>query len=170
MSLKKWIATRWIPPGARAATTYRVYLTFLKSLLETRDISTDENAKRELENASAKLGEQLAKEIRDAFNLKDTIIDAVDAWKIGCVASGIKARVLKEGDAYIFHHPVCPMHRYFTEKGMVPCSTLCLPTVTAIAKTICPECDVEIIHGGDLESTCIKSIKPGKPTHVEDGP
>ena len=158
MSLMKWIACRWIPPWIRADTSYRTYFAFLQSLIEQGDIENDEEFKRMLETAAWGVGVKLAEEVRSTFKLGNTIKDAVDAWKIGCVASGFKFSVEIEGDKYIFHHHICPMHKYFTARGIIPCESMCIPTVTAIARTICPDCDVEVIRNGDLKSTCIKAI------------
>ncbi len=160
MSLMRWIACRWIPPGAKAATSLRMYHEFLEALVDGKDIDSDETLRNRIVDAAAELGDSLAGEVRDTFNLGDSITDAVDAWKIGCVAGGVKYRVVKEGDKYVFHHPVCPMHAYFTERGIVPCEHLCMPTVIRIAESICPGCEVEIIRKGSLESTCIKAIRP----------
>jgi hypothetical protein len=137
-----------------------MYFSFLQSLLEQGDLENDEEFRRKIEAVSSDVGVKLAEQVRSTFKLGDSIIDAVDAWKIGCVAAGFKFRVEKEGERYTFHHLICPMHKFFTKRGIVPCKTLCLPTVAAIARTICPDCDVEIIREGDLETTCIKAIKP----------
>ena len=160
MGLLRWIACRWIPPGAKASTTARLYFTFLKSLTEGKDLDRDDAAMHEITSAAAKVGVQLADELRDTFKLGSSIMDAVDAWKIGCVAANLKFRVEKDGGKYIFHHPRCPMHEYFTGRGIVPCAHLCLPMVVSIAQTICPDCEVEVVRDGTLEATCIKLIKP----------
>ncbi len=136
-----------------------MYLAYLESLLAQGDIENDAAFREMVRQAASDMGVKLATEVRDAFGIGNSIEDAVDAWKIGCVAAGVKYRVEKEGDSYVFHHPVCPMHEYFTQRGIVPCENLCLPTVEAIARTICPVCEVEVVHQGDLTSTCIKAIR-----------
>jgi hypothetical protein len=160
MGLLRWIACRWIPPGAKASTTARLYFEFLKSLVENKNLDEDDPILDEISAAAAKVGEKLAFELAETFKLGNTITDAVDAWKIGCVAANLKFRVERDGDKYIFHHPHCPMHAYFTVRGIVPCNHLCLPMVKSIAETICLDCEVEFVREGTIESTCIKLIKP----------
>ncbi len=163
MGLLRWIACRWIPAGAKAKTTSHLYFTFLESLIEGKNLDEDESARLEIDDAASNVGKQLAGELRETFHLGDSIPDAVDAWKIGCVAADLKFRVEKDGDKYLFHHPHCPMHEYFTSRGIVPCKHLCIPMVTSIAESICPDCEVEVVREGSLETTCIKLIKPRHP-------
>jgi hypothetical protein len=136
-----------------------MYLAFLQALLEQGDVEKDPKFRAMVESSASKVGVKLADDVRKAFKLGDSLQDAIDSWRIGCVTAGIKFTVRKEGDTFIFDHPYCPMHEYFTSKGIVPCSTLCLPMVETIAKEICPNCEVEIVQPGDLQRTCIKALK-----------
>jgi len=162
----RWIACRWIPPWIRADASYRLYLSFLEALTKQGDMEKDDEFRGTVEAAARDVGVKLACEVRDAFKLGNRVRDAADAWMIGCVTAGIKYRLEKNGGKYVFHHPKCSMHEYFTSRGIVPCRSLCIPMVIAIAQSICPGCEVEIVREGELKSTCIKSLtlkNPGIP-------
>jgi len=158
MSFMRWIACRWIPPWLRADASYRIYLSFLDSLAKQGNMETDDEFRRKVESAARDVGVKLAGEVRDAFKFGSAIGDAVDAWRIGCNTAGVKYRMEKKGGKYVFHHPKCPMHKYFTSRGIIPCKSVCLPMVIAIAQSVCPECEVEIVRDGDMKSTCIKAL------------
>lgn len=96
--------------------------------------------------------------LKERLGLGNTLKDAVDAWKIACNLTKLKAKFEKTGEtSYDAYHLNCPMHEVF-KKYKISCGVACFPMVEALATTVCPEAKMTVVRKPTLEETCVKRL------------
>jgi hypothetical protein len=108
---------------------------------------------------SEDLGKEAANLLKNETKMENGYSSAILSWKIGCKLLRFSIHTQKTKDGTYFYHDKDPLWEKFKLKNIDLCYCVCLPMVTAIAKSFCSDCEVELSRKPTLESPCIKILK-----------
>ncbi|MEX2706170.1 MAG: hypothetical protein Q6352_013085 [Candidatus Freyrarchaeum guaymaensis] len=159
MSLGKMFALWNLIPGGMRANLVQDSLLDTVAALSAAILKT---YKKEGEKMIAEVfreqGKIQGETLKERLGLGNSLKDAVDAWKIACNLTNLKAKFEKRGqDSYVAYHLNCPMHEAF-KRYKILCDVACFPMVEAMAKAVCPESKMSVIRKPTLEETCVKGL------------
>ncbi|MFO7835402.1 MAG: hypothetical protein R6V83_02015 [Candidatus Thorarchaeota archaeon] len=160
MGLTRVFAKRGLIPSGQKVSELRDNLARL--MVESAVVFHDRFGSEGLDALSEvfrKLGEEDAMQLKDRLGLGETLVDAVDAWRVVGHVMGAKMKVVKVSETRVnTEHPYCPQYEKFKERGMLYCESVCLPYVRAIAEGVTPSVEMEVLEPANEERTCVKSL------------
>lgn len=159
MSLKSFLASRWLPGGLRSKGLLQSHLQFVAEQMDGLQKKLPEEAEQLMAEIVRRVALKDAEQMRAEVGLGSSFADAVAAWRIGSVAMGVKLRITRpDANTAVFEHRVCPTWKFFSERNQLACEWACLPAAEALATAICPEVKMVVNRKAMLETPCIKSL------------
>lgn len=122
-----------------------------------------------IKDAQIKLGYEIAKQLKDEYQLGNDITDALDLMWMLIIPFGIKMKAKKIGEGRVREEKLaCPIFDVFRKHGVDYCEQLCVSLGNGWLKAINPKFKFELVRRGDNDHYCLKDIVDTSKTKKEE--
>ncbi len=157
MSLPAHILARWLPSTLCASTLREAEQELLLCIHGA--VPPPSEGVDPIAAAMERLGERLGGQLRRRLKLPPSRSGAILAWRIASRLGGLRFQVRKEAERTIIDHHHCPLWERFRREGELSCARFCTPLARGMARSVAPECTMEMVRPATLERPCAKALK-----------